>query len=222
MGYMGNYSRKLRGSAAGPVADGAGLLPNDKFAGRATPLKGKGAPPPDMNEAQFKAAKHFVDGTSFKDNDVLITSRPVTPEDTSFKPAKKFLPNASFKGNLTGTSAAVAAAEPSYRKSRSFSSAAPDRTLEATSTRLFGEGEVEAHRPCLKTTMPKPAGSEDVMKYRFSEGVSTKDYKMTNERMPAPTTRPVDMGKSTTSFMNASCDYSKNKYRGQGTAIVFG
>ncbi len=114
---------------------------------------------------------------------MLITSRPVTPEDNSFKPSKKFLSGSSFKGNLTGTSAAVSTEVPEYRKSRSFSSAAPDRTLGATSTKLFGEGQVEEHRPCLKTTMPKPASSEEVMKYRFSEGVSTKEYKV--RRRPA-------------------------------------
>jgi hypothetical protein len=30
------------------------------------------------------------------------------------------------------------------------------------------------------------------------------------------------MNKSMTSFINASTDYSKNKYRGQGSAVVFG
>jgi hypothetical protein len=45
---------------------------------------------------------------------------------------------------------------------------------------------------------------------------------MTSDRMPAPTNSTVDMGKSVTSYMDASTNYSKNKYRGQGTAIVFG
>lgn len=45
----------------------AGLAPTDKFAGRATPLKGKGCPPADMKESEFRSAKHFISGTSFKD-----------------------------------------------------------------------------------------------------------------------------------------------------------
>jgi hypothetical protein len=45
----------------------AGLAPTDKFAGRATPLKGKGCPPEDMKESEFRSAKHFISGTSFKD-----------------------------------------------------------------------------------------------------------------------------------------------------------
>jgi hypothetical protein len=72
----------------------------------------------------------------------------------------------------------VASDAPEYRKTRSFSSAAPDRTLNATSSKLFGEGEGEVHRPCLKTTMPKPASSEEVLNYRFSEGISTREFKV--------------------------------------------
>ena len=45
----------------------AGLVPTDKYHGRGTPLKGKGCPPADQKECDFRSAKHFVDGTSFKD-----------------------------------------------------------------------------------------------------------------------------------------------------------
>jgi hypothetical protein len=50
-----------------PPSPPAGLCPTDKYNGRSTPLKGKGCPPPDMKEAEFKTTKQFVQGTSFKD-----------------------------------------------------------------------------------------------------------------------------------------------------------
>jgi hypothetical protein len=103
------YTRRLRLSAPGPAKDGAGLICGSGLHGRATPLKGKGMPPPDNKEADFNAGGiRMVPGVwcHHADTDVLNARRPITAADLAFRPSVRYFASA-FASSMKGAAAVV-------------------------------------------------------------------------------------------------------------------
>ncbi|KAG2453454.1 hypothetical protein HYH02_001675 [Chlamydomonas schloesseri] len=126
--------RRLRKGPQGPPADGAGLLNATRNMVR--PAKGKGVPPADEREWEFRTAKHFVPSASFKSNmcSVLNHNMTSTVPEPAARPVGIRLSERSYMGNLVGGSVAVAVESPQHKPMKRPGTAAPAYRTD----RVFG------------------------------------------------------------------------------------
>jgi hypothetical protein len=106
----GQGRRIARAPAAG--ADLAGLAPSSRYHGRATPLKGKGAPPADDKEAPAAAGGiRMVAGHSGAATDVLLAragEAGAAPAASGERRPSVRTFNSAFASSMQGASAVVA------------------------------------------------------------------------------------------------------------------
>ncbi|PNW75490.1 hypothetical protein CHLRE_12g528800v5 [Chlamydomonas reinhardtii] len=126
--------RRLRKGLQTPPADGAGLLNATRNLVR--PAKGKGAPPPDEREWEFRTSKHFVPSSSFKSqmNTVLNHNMSSTVPESAAKPVGLRLSERSYLGNLMGGGVSVAVESPQHKPMKRPGTAAPAYRTD----RVFG------------------------------------------------------------------------------------
>ncbi|KAG2498852.1 hypothetical protein HYH03_003044 [Edaphochlamys debaryana] len=130
--------RLLRGPSA-PPSDAAGLL-NGRRSAFVNPLKGKGTPPKEDRELNYRPAKHFIDNASFKSSvgDVLRHREELGAGSTGayavVRTALRACPQ-SYDCHLVGGGASVVAPAPTHKPMRRPATAAPrtDRVMPLAS-----------------------------------------------------------------------------------------
>ncbi|KAG2439360.1 hypothetical protein HXX76_004719 [Chlamydomonas incerta] len=126
--------RRLRKGSQTPPADGAGLLNATRNLVR--PAKGKGTPPADEREWQFRTSKQFVPSASFKShmNTVLDHNLTSTVPEPAAKPVGLRLSERSYVGNLVGGGVSITAESQLHKPMKRPGTAAPAYRTD----RVFG------------------------------------------------------------------------------------
>lgn len=108
--YIYLYQRRLiKSTPHGPLPpDSAGLASGSRYHGRDTPLRGKGLPPADGQEAPSTppGGIRTQPATWCPPTDVLNTRRPLTPDDVAVRPHLRAFGGA-YDSSMRGAAAEV-------------------------------------------------------------------------------------------------------------------
>jgi hypothetical protein len=106
--YLHGASRRRLKSGPASFAGGAGLTPEARYSGRNTPLKGKGAPPPDNKDGSYARSCIRTMPATHNMNSINVV-RPDASAPTKVRRAAVKVLDASYASSVKGAAAIVAA-----------------------------------------------------------------------------------------------------------------